>query len=546
MASLLNVSTKVKILGGFVAIILINIVIVAISINVLNQAQSAAATIDSTLNGAFKRVFRVQNTFQQANLHFARGLNERDTLYTVLDLQRYAPQALNNMQQAVDGLQVNFINNQTYQTAATNVKAQGAAIVRELQQNFMPLIQSGQTNDEALAVYTRDIVPRFSSLLDSIGELTKVQTDLCTTVSARASDRSAFYLVVGLAGVVVLASIGISLFIAHYITKQVLDAIHLIEFMAKGDFTHESHNHIKDEFGRMHGAINEMRQHVNNILIMTQEQCAALKSELEKLRDASQAIVSSSDAVQNQSMTVAAASDQMVSTTQDIARNCETAASGSNHSRDITVHGLEMVKRAFDNVQLQVEHTRDNSNQIEELTQQSQAISVIVNTIEDIADQTNLLALNASIEAARAGDAGRGFAVVADEVRSLAIKTAQSTKEIAAMVTSIQATARKANGSITTSVQNMATVADDAKELEQMLNQIAGQVGDVNQQITQIATSTEEQTKATEEISMNAANVNNAASEMTMQANSQHESIDNALIKLTELVKALSFFQTKA
>ena len=546
MASLLNVSTKVKILGGFVAIILINIVIVAISINVLNQAQSAAATIDSTLNGAFKRVFRVQNTFQQANLHFARGLNERDTQYTVLDLQRYAPQALNNMQQAVDGLQVNFINNQTYKDAATNVKAQGAAIVRELQQNFMPLIQSGQTNDEALAIYTRDIVPRFSSLLDSIGELTKVQTDLCTTVSARASDRSAFYLVVGLAGVVVLASIGISLFIAHYITKQVLDAIHLIEFMAKGDFTHESHNHIKDEFGRMHGAINEMRQHVNNILIMTQEQCAALKSELEKLRDASQAIVSSSDAVQNQSMTVAAASDQMVSTTQDIARNCETAASGSNHSRDITVHGLEMVKRAFDNVQLQVEHTRDNSNQIEELTQQSQAISAIVNTIEDIADQTNLLALNASIEAARAGDAGRGFAVVADEVRSLAIKTAQSTKEIAAMVTSIQATARKANESITTSVQNMATVADDAKELEQMLNQIAGQVGDVNQQITQIATSTEEQTKATEEISMNAANVNNAASEMTMQANSQHESIDNALIKLTELVKALSFFQTKA
>lgn len=546
MASLLNVSTKVKILGGFVAIILINIVIVAISINVLNQAQSAAATIDSTLNGAFKRVFRVQNTFQQANLHFARGLNERDTQYTVLDLQRYAPQALNNMQQAVDGLQVTFINNQTYKDAATNVKAQGAAIVRELQQNFMPLIQSGQTNDEALAIYTRDIVPRFSSLLDSIGELTKVQTDLCTTVSARASDRSAFYLVVGLAGVVVLASIGISLFIAHYITKQVLDAIHLIEFMAKGDFTHESHNHIKDEFGRMHGAINEMRQHVNNILIMTQEQCAALKSELEKLRDASQAIVSSSDAVQNQSMTVAAASDQMVSTTQDIARNCETAASGSNHSRDITVHGLEMVKRAFDNVQLQVEHTRDNSNQIEELTQQSQAISAIVNTIEDIADQTNLLALNASIEAARAGDAGRGFAVVADEVRSLAIKTAQSTKEIAAMVTSIQATARKANESITTSVQNMATVADDAKELEQMLNQIAGQVGDVNQQITQIATSTEEQTKATEEISMNAANVNNAASEMTMQANSQHESIDNALIKLTELVKALSFFQTKA
>ena len=546
MPNLLNVSTKVKILGGFVAIILINIVIVAISVNVLNHAQNAAATIDTTLNGAFKRVFTVQNTFQQANLHFARGLNELDQQYTAHDLRDYAPQALTQMQQVIDGLNLNFIEDERYRSAAQNVKTQGAAIINELQHNFMPLIQSGHSNDEALAVYTRDIVPKFSALLDNIGTLTRIQTDRCTAVSTQASDRSAFYMVVGLAVVVVISSIVISLFIAHYITKQVLDAIHLIEFMAKGDFTHESHNPIKDEFGRMHTAINEMRLHVTDILIMTQEQCSALKSELEKLRDASQAIVSASDDVQNQSMTVAAASDQMVSTTQDIARNCETAASGSNHSRDITLNGLEMVKRAFNNVQLQVEHTKDNSNQITQLAQQSQAISAIVNTIEDIADQTNLLALNAAIEAARAGDAGRGFAVVADEVRSLANKTAKSTKEITAMVKGIQADAYNATESINSSVQNMATVADDAKALEQMLNEIAEQVGAVNNQITQIATSTEEQTKATAEISLNAANVNNASSEMTMQATSQHDSIDNALIKLTELMKALNFFKIRA
>ena len=546
MPNLLNVSTRVKILGGFIAIILINLVIVAISVSVLNQAQTAAATIDTSLNGAFKRVFRVQHTFQQANLNFARGLNDINQEYDAGDLQAYAPQALKDMQQSIDAIRLAYIDTPEYRAQAQNVKTQGAAIIADLQQNIMPIIAKGQLDEQALAVYTRDFVPKFSSLLDSIGALMRMQTDLSIQVSSQASDRSAFYLVVGLAAAVVISSVGIALFIAHYITKQVLDAIHLIEFMAKGDFTHESNNPIKDEFGRMHTAINEMRLRVNDILIMTQEQCAALNGELEKLRDASQAIVTSSDDVQNQSMTVAAATDQMVSTTQDIARNCETAASGSNQSRDITLHGLEMVKRAFDNVQLQVEHTKDNAHQIEQLAQQSQAIGAIVNTIEDIADQTNLLALNASIEAARAGDAGRGFAVVADEVRSLANKTAKSTKEITAMVTGIQADAHNATESINSSVQNMATVADDAKSLEQMLNEIVAQVGAVNSQITQIATSTEEQTKATAEISMNAGNVNNASSEMTMQATSQHESIDNALIKLAELVKALNFFKTRA
>lgn len=64
------------------------------------------------------------------------------------------------------------------------------------------------------------------------------------------------------------------------------------------------------------------------------------------------------------------------------------------------------------------------------LSEKSQSIGKIVETIEGIADQTNLLALNASIEAARAGEHGRGFAVVAEEVRSLAEESSRATMEI--------------------------------------------------------------------------------------------------------------------
>src|SRR5690606_39171348 len=100
------------------------------------------------------------------------------------------------------------------------------------------------------------------------------------------------------------------------------------------------------------------------------------------------------------------------------------------------------------------------------LGESSQEIGDIISLITDIADQTNILSLNAAIQASMAGDAGRGFAVVADAVQRLAGRSAAATKQIEALVKTIQNDTNEA-------VMSMETTASEGVRRAR-LAQVAG------------------------------------------------------------------------
>ena len=162
---------------------------------------------------------------------------------------------------------------------------------------------------------------------------------------------------------------------------------------------------------------------------------------------------------------------------------------------------------------IQQAHTvvTEAAQHITSLETQSEQISHIVLVIREIAEQTNLLALNAAIEAARAGESGRGFAVVADEVRKLSERTAQSTQEIASMVSSVQHSTEQAVAGIergvaavTESNQLADVTGETMAHLQQLSRQVANVVSEIDLALREQSTASAEVARRVEEIAAHA------------------------------------------
>ena len=541
-----NLKTKAKIFIGFLVVIVINLIIVISSITALNTSRQAAVLIDDTLAHAFQRVNSLQGAIQTLNLKFSQGLNPLDTSYTDRDLYNDGSGLIQEVETRLNAINVNFSSDPTYKAHIQGMLDAGHAIIDKSRSSIMTGLSTGTLDPQLINVYALEIIPQVDTALTHAAALIDMQTEMCLQASAPAADPKIIYIISALAAFTVLLAIVVALYIANYISAQVASASHLISRMADGDFNFEVHVHSTDEFGEYLQHLNKMRNSIGHVLALTQNEFSKIQDSLNVLHNSATNIVQSSNNVQNQAITVAAASDEMVSTTADIARNCESAAAGSNMCKEITNDGVDKVNMAVENIRQQAEHTKDNATKIESLAKQTHEIGSIVSTIDDIAAQTNLLALNAAIEAARAGEAGRGFAVVADEVRALASRTTKSTQEISKMVKNIQDESKVATESINASVTNMDQVAEDAQSIKQVLQDITAHVTEVNNQITQIATATEEQTTATSEISSNAQTVNTASGDVTHNATQQQKSIEQTLEDLQGLAKAIDFFKLSA
>jgi twitching motility protein PilJ len=206
---------------------------------------------------------------------------------------------------------------------------------------------------------------------------------------------------------------------------------------------------------------------------------------------------------QRQSREIQAASASVLAMAQSINEVSSSAA----QSARVAQQSLTAAEKGGAAVQNQIAGMNDIRSQIQEtskrikrLGESSLEIGEIVELISDITEQTNVLALNAAIQAASAGEAGRGFTVVAEEVQRLAERSGEATKQIEAIVKTIQADTQDAVTAMERSTQGVVEGAKLSDAAGQALQEIGKVSRELAELIQGISSQTQKQSASVSEV----------------------------------------------
>ncbi|MDN7140365.1 type IV pili methyl-accepting chemotaxis transducer N-terminal domain-containing protein [Pseudomonas sp. JQ170] len=314
-----------------------------------------------------------------------------------------------------------------------------------------------------------------------------------------------------------------------------------IEDLADGDLT-VTVSVTEDFTGAIADSINysidQLRDLVATINLSAEEVAAAVQDTQNTAHQLAKASEHQAEQISEASVAVgdmAESIDRVSTHAYESAKVAERSVAIANKGNEVvhnTIHGMDNIR----------EQIQDTAKRIKRLGESSQEIGDIVSLIDDIADQTNILALNAAIQASLAGEAGRGFAVVADEVQRLAERSSSATRQIEALVRTIQADTNEAVISMEQTTAEVVRGARLAQDAGVALAEIEGVSQTLAELIHSISDAAQLQTSSAGQISHTMAVIQQITSQTSAGSSATAESIGDLARMASEMRRSVSGF----
>ena len=348
--------------------------------------------------------------------------------------------------------------------------------------------------------------------------------------------------------IVFLIAVVIGLILPFLIGKAIVKPINVLSkrlceiSRGDGDLTVSLDERAQDETGDVARAFNHFLDTLRTLIGNTNKQADILGGSSEIAMKAMNETVSNVEKQRVETEMVAAAVNEMSTTSHDVASNASSASKITEEVKGKVTIGQKDALETQTIINKLSQEVAEASSVIQSLVQETNNIGNVLESIQGIASQTNLLALNAAIEAARAGETGRGFAVVADEVRTLAQRTQSSTVDIQDLLTRLKSEANNAVISMDKGTESANLCLEKSAQTSKTFEEAADSVMTISDLNVQIATAAEQQSAVAEEINQNLVNISGLADVTAAGARESSEANIAITQQVNDLHSNLSVF----